>query len=129
LGSILLLVFGFLLDVDHWIDYWIASGKIKFNVRELFEYSYQCKYEKIHLFLHSIELLPILFLVGFKYLGEIPAYGIAIGFITHILTDYSGNSVKPFSYFFIYRLFNRFEFSRIVDMRRLKREISKKGKG
>ncbi|MEM5792963.1 MAG: hypothetical protein QXY45_01200 [Candidatus Aenigmatarchaeota archaeon] len=124
-GSILFFLVGFLMDVDHWLDYWLSSGKINFNVRELFEYSYQCKYKKIHLIFHSIELLPIILLLGNYFFNRILTYGIVLGFLSHLISDYIGNSVKPLSYFFTYRLIKKFEFWEIVDKKRF--EKSKKG--
>jgi len=118
-GSILTILIGVLIDLDHWIDYWIEKGEIKFDIKEFFSYSYECKYTKLHLILHSVEFIPLIFFITNYFWGKYFAFGITLGFVGHLISDYIGNAVKPLSYFLIYRIIKKFDFFNIVDEKRL----------
>jgi len=111
-GSIACLLTGIFIDLDHFLDFWfIGERKISLNIKKFFEYFYNHKYKKAVILFHSIELIPIIILLGNFLFSKIVTYGILFGFISHILTDYVGNGVKPLTYFFIYRLYKKFDVS------------------
>jgi len=110
-GLISVFLVGIFIDLDHIIDFWIENKKIIFTIREFFDYFYKHEYTKAYIFFHSIEFIPIMFILGNIFLGKIITYGILFGFTTHILLDYTGNGSKPLTYFLTYRIYKKFDVS------------------
>lgn len=112
------LIAGIFADADHYIDYVREKG-LTFNLMKVHD---ACKYDymnfrKIVVFLHSYELVILLWLaIIFFDLNIIWKYA-AIGLGLHIVTDQVFNPVFPFSYFFCFRLANNFETKRIFGER------------
>lgn len=85
--SFMIFIGGFLVDLDHWIFY--AYYYKKFSLKEGYHFFsvgriQECK-GKIFLF-HTIEFLVLLIVLSIYYKL---VYFILLGFITHILMDWS----------------------------------------
>ena len=101
------LIGGFLIDLDHLIDYFLAFGfQHKLNY---FLKGYQfLKSDKSYVLFHSFELSIFLILLAFilhYYLLLI----IATSLFLHLITDLSINKLSLKFYFLIYRLINNFD--------------------
>ena len=114
-ASAFVILVGVFMDFDHFFDLSMTRGRLTFNPKTLLDYSYNQRYRRLFLVVHSVELIPIIFLLGGILFGKMITYGILVGFISHIITDYATNGVKPFSYFFTYRLLNKFDVSKICN--------------
>ena len=95
---------GFLIDVDHILDYIIIYKK--FNLKKFFRYNWHK--DKIYVFLHSWEILIIVLLI-FKF--NIYTIAFAIGFAQHLIIDLISYPIrnKPMAYFLVYRILKRFK--------------------
>jgi len=108
-GSVACFLVGIFIDLDHWIDFWIFKKKIVLSANDFFKHFREKKYTRAYIFFHSIELLPVILVLGNLILGKIITYGIALGFVSHIIADYIGNGRDLFDYFFVYRIYKRFD--------------------
>lgn len=112
---------GFLIDVDHYVDYlvfekqWRKPGPLSF-LRYYFAYSPQ----KLVLPLHSFELMTVLQVMNFIY--PIPLligywFGAAMHLIFDILINGDHALRRPFLfYFFTYRVAHRFAAANLLDV-------------
>ncbi|NCN39025.1 MAG: hypothetical protein COY38_03660 [Candidatus Aenigmarchaeota archaeon CG_4_10_14_0_8_um_filter_37_24] len=121
LGSVSLILVGVFIDLDHFIDYWIAKKRISFDFKDFFDYFYAYQYKKASVLFHSVEFIPIIALAGFFLFGKLITYGVLVGFISHIILDYIGNETKPLTYSLVYRTWKRFDVSCFHDERREKK--------
>jgi hypothetical protein len=105
---------GFLIDLDHVIDYWRAYP-LCCDIRHFFRTCQEYRLDSLTLFLHSWELLVLLCLFAYLTRSAI-ALGLALGFTQHLLFDQFGNFVFPASYFFIYRYRHHFRGEAIFEI-------------
>ena len=111
---LLCLLFGWLIDLDHLIDFFLLNKKKDyFNFNLFFSGSYFQKTQKIYIFLHSYEITLIL--IFFSSLYDEYIYYAALAHFLHLFQDQIFNKVKFFSYFFIYRLSNNFDIKKICN--------------
>tara|TARA_B100001964_G_C14117239_1_gene546654 strand:+ start:202 stop:639 length:438 start_codon:yes stop_codon:yes gene_type:complete len=109
------LIFGWLLDIDHIIDYSIylyRNKKIKISLIFFFSGKYFKKNKKIFVFLHSYEI-PLFLNIIFYSTNNYEYIFVSISYLVHILQDQFTNNVKPFSYFLTYRLLINFDLKKI----------------
>ncbi len=102
------LLFGWLLDVDHFIDYsYFLFQKNKLpDLNEFLSGNYFLENKKIFIFFHSYEISLVLFIIAFfnnDYL-----YYIALSHLFHLLQDQKTNNVMVLSYFFTNRFLKKF---------------------
>ncbi len=107
----------FLIDIDHFFDYFYMHGfkKIDWRLRHFFKSCDETNFKKIMLFFHSYEIAIILLTLFIIYK---PYYlgAFLIGFIPHLLMDTIGNPMKSrFTYFLIYRITKKFEFTELFE--------------
>jgi len=108
---------GFLIDLDHHLDYCIVHKQFPFKYQDLVDFCWDTKVTKLYLFLHSYELLCIFwFLIYYLSLGKV-WMGVALGLTTHMILDQFFNPIKPLFYLIIYRAMNGFEKSKILTDR------------
>lgn len=95
------LFLGFLVDVDHVIDYIREEGK--FNFRDLFVKSYRGDFRKLYVIFHGWEYI-LLAWAGAVIAGA-PAFGVVftVSYLVHMIPDQLMNNVKPLGYSIIYR--------------------------
>ena len=96
---------GVLIDADHFPDYWIEYG-FTLNFRKIYNQFLNPKFSHIIVPFHSIDLLLIslIFLPAGSFL-----WWIVIGMFSHIIADELTVSKRMFGYFFLYRLYHRFD--------------------
>lgn len=103
------LFLGFLVDVDHVIDYIREEGK--FDLKDLFVKSYKGDFKKLYVIFHGWEYIALAW-VGALIAGE-PEFGavFTVSYIAHMLPDQFMNNVKPLGYSIIYRWSKRWVMS------------------
>ena len=110
----LCLLFGWLIDLDHLIDFFILNKKKDlFNLNLFISGSYFQKSQKIYIFLHSYEITFFLFISSIMVEQNI--FYVALAHFFHLLQDQITNKVKKSSYFFIYRLLNNFSIKAVCN--------------
>lgn len=109
-GALFVFIFGFFLDLDHLLDFWILQRKISFRNIKISDEFY--KYRKVYVILHSYEVFLIFLLIGFNFLNDV-TIGMMIGYFSHIFMDIVGNyltkPLNPLFYSVIYRYVKKFD--------------------
>ena len=108
---------GWLLDVDHFFDYFIflKKTKNKINLKFFFSGKYFSENKKVYVLFHSWELAFSIFLISFFFSDELLQkvyFWTSISYLTHILIDQITNKPKFFGYFLIYRYIKSFNSSK-----------------
>src|SRR5271170_1301776 len=107
---------GWLIDLDHIVDYVRAHGwKVSwFHFNEAAHEKYS---GKLYLPLHSYELLALFFLL-FRGAHRQPyRVGISLSILTHLLLDQRCNpSRSPLTYFLSHRIRKRFDAHQILGL-------------
>ncbi len=101
-------VSGVLIDVDHFLDYFLFSGQ-RFSVRDFFSWHNEARWKKLTLFLHSYELYAVLCIaVYFLHNDNALLRGVLWGAGLHLLLDQLVNSkvhrLSPWFYFLGFRI-------------------------
>ena len=105
---------GWLIDLDHIVDYIRAHGW-KLNWQRFNEAAHEKYSGKLYLPLHSFELLALFFM--FFRGARLQPYrvGITASILTHLLLDQKYNpSRSPYTYFLAHRIRHRFNASSIL---------------
>jgi hypothetical protein len=97
---------GFLVDFDHVFDY-IREEK-RFNFKDMFIKSYLGDFKKLYVVFHAFEYIPIVWIIAFFINNYTFAIVFTVSYLAHMIPDQLTNNVKPFGYFFIYRLIKNF---------------------
>ncbi len=113
---------GFLIDLDHLIDYYLHEG-ISLRFGHFVNWCYERKFIRASLILHSLEL--ILLLWAFIYFLELGIFwvSLAIGLTQHMLFDFIFNSdvIKTHNfYFFTARAMKGFRFKEFIRQDKIK---------
>lgn len=107
---------GTLIDLDHFIEYFLAFGQ-SFNWTHFikgFEYLESSKMRVVfHAWEYVIILLAAYFLLKNKVIRAV-ILGIALGLFLHMSADSLINSIPAKSYSIIYRISNDFEMEKMV---------------
>ncbi len=110
--SVLAILWGVGLDIDHLLDYFIWQQSLSFNLAEFLSGGYYREMAHLSLFLHGWEY-PIIILIGQRFLKKKPKnrhiprilQTIAWTWLAHLIVDQLTNFPPPFAYFITYRLF------------------------
>ncbi len=87
---------------------------------------FEVNFDKVYLFLHSFEIVLALWLWLLFFSKNMVVLGISIGYSHHLLLDLINNkTASPFTYFLLFRIYNKFDIDRLFDRTRI-REIAKK---
>ena len=121
---------GVLIDLDHFIDYFIAFG-LRFKT-DYFIKGYQfLKNDKIYVLFHGWEyvILLLAFTISISGLTSLKSaiFALALGALFHLIADThinKGMSYKGYS--FIFRVMNRFEIKKIVTEEHYKEHLLEK---
>lgn len=111
---------GFLVDIDHLFDYFIAYG-FNFNLKYFLKGYQFLRIDKFYLPLHSFELVVIslaVYLLKQRGAGEtfkIILLTFALVLFSHSITDIYLNQIPASSYFFIYRLQKKFILKDLIS--------------
>jgi hypothetical protein len=112
---------GFLIDVDHAIDYVLFERQRDLRPSAFLRYYLEGRVKRAVLVLHSYELFALLGLLAW-YLDALPLWGYLIGALMHLALDiiYNGQliprSIAAF-YSFGYRLAYRFDAAALSGSR------------
>ena len=106
---------GFLIDLDHFIDYYLAFGG---NWQwQYFEKGYQfLKSGNIYILFHGWEYVIVLMGLVFLFKSKVAKtifLSLALGIFFHLVTDVFVDNVPAKSYFLIYRLKHNFDIQYI----------------
>lgn len=105
---------GWLIDLDHIVDYVRAHGW-KLNWSRVNEAEHEKYSGKLYLLLHSYELLALFFLLCRGPAKQPYRVGITLAVLTHLLLDQKCNpSRKPLTYFLADRIRKRFDAAKIL---------------
>ena len=104
---------GFLIDVDHAIDYVVFDGQRDLRPGAFLRYYLDGRAKRLVLLLHSFELFALLGVVAW-WLDTLPLWGYLMGALMHLSLDIVFNaefmSRSPaLVYSFVYRLAHRFD--------------------
>ena len=102
-ASLICLSAGFLIDIDHILDYGIIYKK--FSLKKAMKGEWYK--DKVYILLHSWEIL-IIILIIFRL--NIYTIAFAIGFVQHLIIDIFSYPTKnkPLAYFLTYRILTNF---------------------
>ena len=119
---------GFLIDLDHLIDYFLAFG---WNFRlDYFLNGYQFfKYEKLYIAFHGWEyvfIALILVLILKNKIAKTILLALAFGMFFHLSVDSAIHEIRPKTYFVTHRLKNNFELEKLVSPEAYKRHMQLK---
>ncbi|MCE5300469.1 MAG: hypothetical protein LLG37_06305 [Spirochaetia bacterium] len=102
---------GFLVDVDHVFDY--IREEHGFDFKNMFIKSYKGDFEKLYVWFHCMEYVPIAWIYGLISGNLEFAAVFSIAYLSHMIPDQLSNNVRPWGYFFIFRAMNGFKMSKI----------------
>ena len=111
---------GFLIDVDHAIDYVLVEGQRDLRPRAILNYYVECRLQRAVLVLHSYELFALLIALTLAT-GSVWLGGYVVGALMHLALDIIFNgeltprSIAAF-YSFGYRLAHRFDAQRLLGI-------------
>ena len=93
---------GFLIDIDHFIDYYIQEGP-SLNFSRFYHYCVERRFIYLSLIFHSLEFLFLLWFLIYAFKLGIFWISLSIGISQHMLFDIIGNSahLKTHSFYFI----------------------------
>ncbi len=115
-AGIICLLSGVLVDSDHILEYIIEYRWRDFTFKKCYVACENNQFKKIHLVLHSIEIILVLW-VFVVYTRNIYLFAGTLGYSVHLLLDIVGNRASPRSYFFIWRAVNKFSADRFLKRR------------
>jgi hypothetical protein len=104
---------GFLIDVDHAVDYVLFDGQRDLRPSAFLRYYVESRMRRTVLVLHSYELFALLGVLAI-WIDALPLWGYLLGALMHLALDITFNGeVTPRSisafYSFSYRLAHRFD--------------------
>jgi hypothetical protein len=106
---------GILLDVDHYLEYYLLRKKFPYKYKDLVDFCWYNQESNLYLFFHAYEYLFVLwFSIYFFCLGKIWV-AVAVGLTTHLVLDQWVNPIKPLFYFLTFRIKNQFKKTKILS--------------
>lgn len=113
-ASMLCLLSGVLIDLDHVLEYYIDQKKWPKNYKELTDFCNDYQGEKAYLVFHAYEYLITLWaIIGFFQLNVLWV-GFALGITVHVLCDQFTNPIRPLFYFLAYRIIKKFRAKDLI---------------
>jgi len=106
---------GILIDLDHVYDYYLQEG-MTLNIKKIYSWCAEKKHKTIHLFLHSIEFIFMLWACVSLFKLGIFWIAFAVGLTQHIILDILANQIYPYAYFFSYRFIKGFRTERLIKI-------------
>jgi hypothetical protein len=105
--------FGWLVDADHFLDYFYFSAKKKnkWSLKQFLSGVYFKESGKIFLVMHSFELCFVLGLLAIFYTGPLADlfFTACVALTVHLIHDQITNRPHILGYFFCARLYSKFE--------------------
>jgi hypothetical protein len=116
-AAVITFLVGWLIDLDHLVDYFAAHGK-KISWFHFNEACHEKYSGKLYLPLHSYELLALFFLLFRGGQRQPVRVGVTLSILTHLLLDQRCNpSRKPLTYFLAHRARHRFDAQKLLGHR------------
>ena len=107
--SVLGIIGGILIDLDHFVDYFLYYGP-KINLSDFFNHRYLAS-GKCYIFLHSWEVIMLMWIFSFYFFWLTP---VAAGMTLHLLTDwFFGSHSRLIHLSLIYRWHHKFNTDKI----------------
>lgn len=108
--SVVCFASGFLIDSDHYLDYYFNTGRMFVSLREVYLYCVNLRYKKSYLIFHSHDLIILFWICIGIFDLNIYWIALALGLTQHLVLDqmFNRDLTMPFSYFLIYRIIKRF---------------------
>ena len=105
---------GFLVDIDHLVDYWATKGRLVFNLREFLGVQYFHESRRVFVLLHAYEWAIMFLLAGVIWSHWACVFvTLALSLATHLVIDKSYHCHSWLAYSLIYRLGKSFRLSRL----------------
>ncbi|MFP4466499.1 MAG: hypothetical protein ACLFP1_05560 [Candidatus Goldiibacteriota bacterium] len=109
---------GFLVDVDHVVDY--IREERRFDFKHMFKKSYEGDFKKLWLIFHAYEYVIIAWIAGFLTGNLEFAAVFTAAYLVHMVPDQTANNVHPLGYFITYRMIKKFDMWEIFHYNRSK---------
>jgi hypothetical protein len=100
------LFLGFLVDVDHTLDYIREEGK--FDMADMFVKSYVGNFNYLYVIFHAYEYIPIAWIAGYFMHNYTFSIVFTVAYLSHMIPDQLMNNVRPWGYFITYRIMKKF---------------------
>jgi len=119
MGGMLCLAAGIIPDIDHIIEFLMHYSRKEFNFQRFFA---ECRdtgrgktsgFRKLRLFFHSMELCIILIIASF-ITKNVYVISVTLGYALHMVLDAIANPLRASSYFFIKRIFVKFDTDKLM---------------
>ncbi|MFH1045505.1 MAG: hypothetical protein V1727_00890 [Candidatus Omnitrophota bacterium] len=114
---------GFLIDVDHFLEYTKYYGlnhprpsKIFQACAKMASTEERGRIKCLFLIFHGVEF-ALLFWIAYALSANIYLLAIACGYSAHLIADASYNSIKPQAYFITIRIKHKFETAKLIRAR------------
>lgn len=115
---------GVFIDLDHVPEYWAFRGR-KSRFKDFYRIRLADQKEKIYLFLHSFELIFLLWCAINFFKLDMLWVAVAFNASAHLLLDqFSNPRFSPYTYFLTYRILKKFK-SRYLFIPQLEKENSR----
>lgn len=109
---ILPLISGFLVDLDHFIDYFLYRGP-HFNLRDFISGTHYHSSNQVYIIFHSWELVLLFLIASYATKKKDIFIPLALGLAGHLLWDHLTNPALWYSYFLTGRFLVGFELTKL----------------
>ncbi len=122
---------GFLIDLDHVLEYFFAFG-LKFNLYEFLNGYQFLSSDKIYLIFHAFELFPILLILVYLLVKKktLSFFLLTLAFsgFVHLISDCYINNYPPRNYSIIYRASKNFSAPELLREHQWEANLKAKAK-
>ena len=116
-AGIILFLGGVMPDIDHVLEFVIHNGMGGISIKKVYEAfspEHDPLFDKLYLFLHSIELVISLWIAS-VFLNNIYLIAFTAGYTLHLIMDVGGNNLSGYFYFFIWRMYKKFDVNKLFE--------------
>jgi len=106
--AVVCLLGGFLIDVDHFIDYYV-NHPFTLDFWKIYKACLNMDLKKVFVVLHSFELAAFIWAMALLMPDNRLWLALAVGVTQHIIFDQFRNYVHPLAYFMTYRISKGFQ--------------------
>lgn len=124
------LVSGFLVDFDHFIDYFLAFGA-SFNLNYFIKGYQFLKSDKLYIIFHGWEYAVFFLFLAIVFKRKLKKAifgGLALGLLFHLSADVIIDQVPPVTYSLIYRAKNNFQMEKLITPQSWQEHMERKEK-
>ena len=117
LAGIILFLSGVLPDIDHVLEFIIHRGIRGITIKKVYDAfspEHIPPFEKLYLFLHSIELAIFLWIAS-VFADNIYLTAFTSGYTLHLIMDAGGNNLSRSFYFFTWRMHKKFDINKLFE--------------